>query len=920
MSLGQKTFAIVVLTVVGLMAALYFTTRFLILRSFQGLEQTETRSAVERAQNALNDDLSSLTATANDYAAWDRIYGFMLHPSSDIAKQEFQDDTLQGLSLNSILLMDLSGKIVFSESFDFLQKQRTEFPLRTQMALAADRWVRQAAQSSVPVSGILPLPQGPVLISACPILTSQRKGPVRGVLVMTRDLDQARVNRLTQVTRSLLTIVPYSGSQLPLDFRRAQADLEVNHQTIAVQPLSEGIVGGYILLKDVHNEPILWLKLTARRTVFQQGVTSLHYFLGSLCVVSVAFGGMTLLLLRTAVLNRLSYLSSEVERVGERNDLSERVAFQGNDEVASLGRAINGMLEALQKSDMHFRQIAENIHQVFWVKDAASEKLAYISPAYESIWGRTREELRVDPQSWRSALHREDREIVAEMLKLQKRGRAGTAEYRVVRPDGSERWIYDRYFPVCNQDGRLTQIVGLAEDITEFRRAKQVLLRSQEELEELVRERTSELARTNESLHTSEERSRQLFATIPVPVWLYDLATLRFLEVNDAAVEHYGYSRVEFLQMTVESIRPVEDLGRHRGDLSQPGPEKSVSTGWKHRTKDGRLIDVEISSLLVQVTGAPAVLVAIQDVTDRIRMEIELRLGQKLQAVGELAAGVAHEINTPMQFVGDNVRFLQDAFAGLFRLLEKHEEIYDARGNSYPLELQEQVKAARASADLQFLRAEIPLALDQTSSGVESVTTIVRALKKFSHVDRGREKATADLNDAIESTLIVARNELKYVADVETVFANLPPVLCHLGDLNQVFLNLLVNAAHAITDVVKQTAQKGRIRVETKTDGEFVVVSIGDTGAGIPEGIRDRIFEPFFTTKQVGKGTGQGLALARAIIVEKHGGSLTFASEMGKGTTFSIRIPINGVEDGRPSSGHSEAPSESLQGPVSQAR
>ena len=144
------------------------------------------------------------------------------------------------------------------------------------------------------------------------------------------------------------------------------------------------------------------------------------------------------------------------------------------------------------------------------------------------------------------------------MLQQQKRGRAGTAEYRVVRPDGSVRWICDRCFPVCNQDGHLTQIVGFAEDITEFRRSQEVLLRSQEELEELVRERTTELARTNESLQASEERPRQPFATIPVPVWLYDLATLRFLEVNDAAVEHYGYSRGEFLQMTIENIRPAE--------------------------------------------------------------------------------------------------------------------------------------------------------------------------------------------------------------------------------------------------------------------------------------------------------------------------------------------------------------------------
>ena len=158
-------------------------------------------------------------------------------------------------------------------------------------------------------------------------------------------------------------------------------------------------------------------------------------------------------------------------------------------------------------------------------------------------------------------------------------------------------------------------------------------------------------------------------------------------------------------------------------------------------------------------------------------------------------------------------------------------------------------------------------------------------------------KRSSDLNKALESTLIVARSELKYVADVETEFGTLPPVICHLGDLNQVFLNLLINAAHAIGDVVKSSGNRGRVLVRTKLLNDLVEISISDTGGGIPDGIREKIFDPFFTTKEVGKGTGQGLTLARAIVVEKHGGTLTFDTEMGKGTTFYVRLPVNGVPE-----------------------
>ncbi|HTZ72587.1 MAG TPA: ATP-binding protein [Candidatus Aquilonibacter sp.] len=311
------------------------------------------------------------------------------------------------------------------------------------------------------------------------------------------------------------------------------------------------------------------------------------------------------------------------------------------------------------------------------------------------------------------------------------------------------------------------------------------------------------------------------------------------------------------------------------------------------RTNDTRF-EAEFSVFpLVEAGEMKGAVICFNDVTDRKRMEVELRHSQKLEAVGALAAGIAHEINTPIQFVGDNTRFLQDAFRDVSKLVKTYGELCEAMANGKAAEdAQTQIADARKKADWDYLEKEIPKALEQALDGVNRVATIVRGMKEFSHVDRSPNKAAADLNKALESTLIVARNELKYVADVEVHFGEIPPVFCHLGDMNQVFLNLLINAAHAIADAVKGTQKKGRIGVKTTQEGDRVEVAISDTGTGIPEGVRDKIFDPFFTTKEVGKGTGQGLALARAIVVEKHGGTLTFETEVGKGTTFYIRLPL----------------------------
>ncbi len=278
------------------------------------------------------------------------------------------------------------------------------------------------------------------------------------------------------------------------------------------------------------------------------------------------------------------------------------------------------------------------------------------------------------------------------------------------------------------------------------------------------------------------------------------------------------------------------------------------------------------------------------DVTEQRQLETQLMQSQKLESIGQLAAGIAHEINTPTQYVSDNVRFLQDAFQDLLRAWNSLERLVLESGDGS--DAKKRLLEIREEGDLDYLFDQIPSAVSQSLDGLQRVATIVRAMKEFSHPNSA-EKSAVDLNRALESTINISRNEWKYVAELEAdLDPSLPVVHCFAGELNQVFLNLIVNAAHAIAEVVGGSDQKGRIAVATRNLGDgWVEVSVSDTGCGIPEPIRDKIFDPFFTTKPVGKGTGQGLSIAYNVVA-KHGGRIFFESEVGRGTTFRVQIPV----------------------------
>ncbi|WP_052812988.1 sensor histidine kinase [Desulfonatronum thioautotrophicum] len=274
--------------------------------------------------------------------------------------------------------------------------------------------------------------------------------------------------------------------------------------------------------------------------------------------------------------------------------------------------------------------------------------------------------------------------------------------------------------------------------------------------------------------------------------------------------------------------------------------------------------------------------------------QTQLLHAEKLASIGQLAAGIAHEINTPAQFVGDNAQFLRQANTDLARVLSAYHELLDAvDSKQMDADLPARVRRIRHEADVDFLMQEAPLAIAQILDGVERISKIVSSMREFAHPGSS-EKKPADINKALENTVIVARNEWKYVADMEMdLDPDLPAVSCLPNEINQVFLNVLVNAGQAVrAKVRRENTQKGLIRISTRRIGECAEIRISDTGSGIPEGIRDRIFDPFFTTKEVGQGTGQGLAIAYNVVVDKHQGEIFFESRGGEGTTFVIRLPI----------------------------
>ena len=382
-------------------------------------------------------------------------------------------------------------------------------------------------------------------------------------------------------------------------------------------------------------------------------------------------------------------------------------------------------------------------------------------------------------------------------------------------------------------------------------------------------------------------------------VFMFDPVSLRFIFVNQGALDHLGYDREELYAMAPLDIKPefTEDSFRQKITPLKNNKKESISFSTLHRSKTGEDIPVEILlKYAVPPGNDPRFVAIVRDISERIRqrkeketIQAELLQKHKLESVGQLAAGLAHEINTPAQFIGSNIQFLSDAFADTIQFVAG----LQTASQKWPEEMKRQMDEALEKLDWEYLEAEIPTAIVQSKDGVDRISSLLAAMKRFSHPG-STEMTTADLHEIIETALTVSRNEWKYVAEVITEFgADVPQIPLLVDQMGQVILDMVVNASQAIQEKRTKSGveEMGVIKISTRVMDEEILLIFHDKGIGINTSDIKKVFDPFFTTKEIGKGTGQGMAICHDVITKKHHGTLKVSSKEGLGTTFTIKLP-----------------------------
>ena len=521
----------------------------------------------------------------------------------------------------------------------------------------------------------------------------------------------------------------------------------------------------------------------------------------------------------------------------------------------------------------------EYLEQVFYMNERAQKGLGFLPGSF----GREGDvSAQADP-GWMKDLYPHDvyESLQTSIKESLKEGRVWTGETQVSGESGS-------IIPVSQQvhlhddSRRGFRFVSLViRDITELKRT-QYTLEQQEAFYRLITENTTDLISLFDSNGKNVYSSPSYEKLLGFASW--ELADEGIYE----CIHHEDRDRVR--EIVMSTLR----AGRE------------VVLQYQMMNKSGAILHLEATTGGIRNSKGQfeRLIFVSRDITSQLRQREERKLmelhhlhAQKMESIGQLAAGVAHEMNTPIQYFGDNLRFIRDSFSDLVLVLRAfHSHYLHPESEGYDSNKLNTLKTVWTDADADFLFDEIPKAIEQSLHGVDNLAHIVGAMKEFSHPGT-EDKIPVDFNQMIENTLTIARNEWKYIANIELDLASvLPRVSCLPDEIRQMLLNLIINACHAIEEKGMKTEEKGVIHISTSLvdrDSCFVELRIRDSGSGIPEDVKNRIFEPFFTTKPVGKGTGQGLAVVHNVVIDKHSGQLHVDSTVNEGTTFIILLPVS---------------------------
>jgi len=902
MSLWQKTLLMVSVMALVLVGAAYGGQRFLIMGTFLELEKQNTQRNVERALKVIANEIQHLDIVVSDWAAWDDTYEFVVDGNEDYIQSNFVDETFTGYGINIIIVVDSTAEIIFAKGFDLANEEEMFIPEFSREELYSGHPLLSHTDTESSIAGLILLSDGPMLVASRPILTSDERGPIRGTFLMGRLVDEEVIQQWAEMAQLSLTLQHITDPQLPSDFQLAKSSLS-SGESVFVQPLNEVSAAGYALLRDIHGDPALILRSDQPRNIYRYGLASSRYLATAAGLVVLAFGVMSLLLLERVVLSRVSDLARQVRRVGETGDLSARVSLKGRDEITGLADRINDMLSDLQQGWDFLRRRER------YMRGLAEAAQALLLPSADTARPAFLQALGQATRASRAYVCLNYRGPGGELLTTQvAQWCAEEIEPQIDNPGlqkfplatgGFQRWI-DTLSRGEAISGLVAEFPPAERAVLETRGIKAILalpllldgafagflgfdrcaaaqgwMASEADLLRMAAaglSQTLKRKRAEEELRQVKEFNEGIVRGVAEAL-LIENSEGMIAFVNPALEELLSYTADELAGCHWRKIVPEGEIELVQAKTSQRPADVRDQYETRLLSKDGREIPVLVSARALFEEGTfTGVLSAFTDITARKRaeeerrqLEAQLHQAQKMEAVGLLAGGVAHEFNNLLTVMQGNAEL------GLAQV---------EPGHTPYKELSAIQRAAKRAAKL----TKQLLAFSRRQALQPQVVNLNRLVTDFSET-LGRIIVGLDIEVQVK------------------LAPKLGSVLADASTLEQVLTNLALNARDAMPEGGTLSIETAQVTLDDAycrshpdaRPGDYVRVTVADTGVGMDEATRENLCQPFFSTKAVGKGPGLGLAMVYGI-VKQHDGLIEVYSQLGKGTRFVIHLPVHQID------------------------
>ena len=873
MTIRRTVLLIIFATTLFLVLLLYGASETFLLGSFANLEEHMVLQNVNRAQLALSSDVDQLNTALIDWAKWDDTYAFITDQNQNYITSNLPPGTLSQLRLNMILFINSSGQLVLGRIADLDTKKEMPVPQNFLKNLFHKGSLVCHTESDI-FNGIVMLPEGPLLISSQPILTSEGKGPVRGTLIMGRFLD-SELARMSEMTKLPLISHRINDSNMTSDFAAAQSSVLGENPTL-VKPLSEKSIAGYALIRDVYGGPALILRVDMPRDIYQQGRTTIYYFALFIVLIGLIFAATMVFLLDKTFLSKIARLSLDVRNIGLSGDVSTRIPIAGKDEISSLAGIINNMLGRIDQSEGELRRSKEHLTSLhrfqnelldtaaIWIDmfDAKGNTIFW-NLAAERISGYSREEvvghakiwewLYPDPQ-YRSQMINTVRSMLLQNERLE------NFEAIITCKNGEKRVIRWHSNNFVDEEGKTLGGIGIGADITEYKRAEEALRDSERRLTDIINFLPDATA-------VIDKEGRVIFWNLAIEA-MTGVKAEGILGKGDYeyAIPFYGQRRPTLIDLV---LKPLEVLEINYSNIKRQGGTL-VGESYKSTVRGGKAYLLGTAAALYDSKGnIVGAIESIRDITDHKRAEealqkahdeLDIRVRERTAELETRNAEMERFIYT----VSHELRSPLISACGFVGLLRQDMEKGDAK---------------RTGTDLRLIEISMTK-MDQLLSEILELSRIGRVVNPPKDVPF----------DAIAKDALDQEAETLKSRGVEvSVATDLPIVRVDRIRITEVLLNLIENSIKYMGDQAHP-----KIEIGHRKDEEETIFFVRDNGMGIDPSQHEKVFGLFYRLEPKSEGTGVGLTIVKRII-EVHGGRIWIESELGKGCTVCFTLPMANV-------------------------